>query len=168
VSTTKKCSKCGIIKPALEFSLRPNRPVGLYSCCKECKARSRRAQHQVLRWKRPIQTWINSAFHWAKDRARKKDLNFTITKIDIELTLQKTTFKCAYCSCELQFANSQSERATSPSIDRIIQEYGYVPGNIAIACFRCNALKSDSTSTELFNLASRLQVLEQLARASVA
>jgi len=37
----------------------------------------------------------------------------------------------------------------SPSIDRVHPERGYVVGNIALLCWRCNNLKRDATSSEL-------------------
>lgn len=48
---------------------------------------------------------------------------------------------CKACHAEFQHS--------SPSIDRIIPELGYVRGNIAVISMRANKLKSDATSEEL-------------------
>ena len=37
----------------------------------------------------------------------------------------------------------------SPSLDRINPKRGYVEGNVALICFRCNKIKSDATQREL-------------------
>ncbi len=37
----------------------------------------------------------------------------------------------------------------SPSIDRVDASKGYIKGNVAIICYRCNLLKTDSTPEEL-------------------
>lgn len=42
-----------------------------------------------------------------------------------------------------------AERDSSPSLDKIIPELGYVKGNIAVICFRANRFKSDGTLDEL-------------------
>lgn len=43
--------------------------------------------------------------------------------------------------------------AASPSIDRIVPELGYVPGNIAIISWRANDLKKDATADEMRRIA---------------
>lgn len=41
----------------------------------------------------------------------------------------------------------------SPSLDRIVPSLGYVVGNVALLCWRCNNLKRDSTASELMTVA---------------
>lgn len=41
----------------------------------------------------------------------------------------------------------------SPSIDRIIPELGYVPGNVHIISFRANRIKTNATPEELMKVA---------------
>ena len=36
----RPCTKCGIIKPFLEFTKRPERKIGIYSMCKKCKSKA--------------------------------------------------------------------------------------------------------------------------------
>jgi hypothetical protein len=38
---------------------------------------------------------------------------------------------------------------SSPSIDRLVPALGYVPGNVALLCWRCNNLKRNATAAEL-------------------
>lgn len=42
----------------------------------------------------------------------------------------------------------------SPSLDRLIPELGYVPGNIAVISYRANALKGNASPEELLALAN--------------
>lgn len=37
----------------------------------------------------------------------------------------------------------------SPTVERISPQKGYVEGNLALLCFRCNTLKRDATLEEL-------------------
>jgi len=41
------------------------------------------------------------------------------------------------------------KKNNSPSIDRIVPALGYVRGNVALLCWRCNNLKRDATAAEL-------------------
>lgn len=44
----------------------------------------------------------------------------------------------------------------SPSVDRIVPSLGYVLGNVALLCWRCNNLKRDATAEELRRIADWL------------
>ncbi len=41
----------------------------------------------------------------------------------------------------------------SPSLDRIIPELGYVPGNVCVISYRANRIKSDASRAELHAIA---------------
>ncbi len=58
------------------------------------------------------------------------------------------------------FAGQGKKCANSPSLDRILNVYGYVPGNVHVISNRANELKRDAQSTELLMLASRLAEVE--------
>lgn len=66
------------------------------------------------------------------------------------------TERCPICDVELRHrcylerghGKGKAHDAT-PTIDRIIPAMGYVQGNVAIICWRCNRLKSDGTLLEL-------------------
>jgi hypothetical protein len=38
---------------------------------------------------------------------------------------------------------------SSPTIDKVVPEFGYVPGNIKVISFRANSIKRDATVDEL-------------------
>lgn len=42
---------------------------------------------------------------------------------------------------------------TSPTLDRIVPEKGYVPGNVLVISNRANAIKSNANTYELFQVA---------------
>lgn len=157
---TKVCSKCKVDKPASAFTPRKNRPVGLYSCCKACKAKSRKQQYRYNRIHNPYRSWAIRTLGWARGRKKHKVL---ILSDDIVVLLEQANYHCVYCDKKLNFQASMKERYHgSPSIDRIDPTQGYVQGNIAICCYRCNQIKNDATSNELRNLADRIdQLLEK-------
>lgn len=150
----KLCNKCKKVKLAVEFSGRPERPNGLYSCCKECKREYRMARYQQRRKEDPIELWLFNAFHWAKDRARKKGIPFDLSKEDVIEALRESSNKCTYCSIELNFRRTISTRSDSPTVDRLICSQGYSRENIVVCCYRCNALKGDATPSEMITIAT--------------
>lgn len=81
----------------------------------------------------------------ARARAKKAGVPFEITVDDIVIP-----DKCPVFGFELQNGVS---RDTSPSIDRIRPELGYVKSNIQIISTRANRIKNNSTPEELRMLA---------------
>lgn len=58
--------------------------------------------------------------------------------------------RCSCCGVEFDVRDrSVANRDRTQSVDRIIPELGYVRGNVAIICWRCNNLKRDATADEL-------------------
>lgn len=88
-------------------------------------------------------------FVWyaAKRRAKTAGVPFTISKQDIIDTFPLDG-KCPMLGIQLQFNNKISQD-DSPSLDRIIPELGYIPGNIQLISHRANRIKNDATLQEL-------------------
>ena len=78
----------------------------------------------------------------ARYRARHKGLPFAITTADIIIPE-----RCPVLGIPIMPAFGGTKRGGkdgSPSLDRIIPELGYVPGNIMVISHRANSLKRDS------------------------
>lgn len=56
---------------------------------------------------------------------------------------------CACCGVELLIEQGHGRQPNSPSIDRVVPDRGYVIGNVAVICWRCNKIKSDLMPNEL-------------------
>jgi hypothetical protein len=79
----------------------------------------------------------------AKNRAKAKGLPF-----DLEITDIVVPETCPILGIPLQI-NNGSARDSSPSIDRIVPELGYIKGNIQIISHKANTIKSNSFLEEL-------------------
>ena len=79
----------------------------------------------------------------ARKRARKFDLECTITPQDIVIP----EF-CPILGLKLERGKVDKNRDNTPSLDRIVPESGYVPGNIAIMSYRANRIKNNGTADE--------------------
>ena len=88
----------------------------------------------------------------ARKRARKKGLEFNLTKNDIVVPTH-----CPVLGIELKVARGAASAApNSPSLDRIDCQQGYVRGNVIVMSFRANTLKNNATAAELKKVADWL------------
>lgn len=84
----------------------------------------------------------------ARARARASNLEFTITPADIKLPDICVILRSPLDYSQLGVKNSPC----APSIDRIDNSLGYVPGNVQLISHRANKLKNDAALDELVKL----------------
>lgn len=129
---------CGTIKTVRRSSMKPGQTV---SC--GCYARSIRKTGQDPR----VRMFLN-----ARERSKKKNLDFTITKEDIVIPE-----RCPLLGIKLD--TEVKDRIHSPSLDRIDASKGYIKGNVWVISNRANTLKNDATLQELKTLVENLEAL---------
>ncbi len=127
----KTCKRCGETKPFAAFSRCKKATDGHQTYCKQCKNEyNRDTGRQTL----PT----------IRVRARNQGVPFDLT----EETLPPIPEVCPVLGTPLKrtlgYANDNS-----PSLDRLIPEKGYVPGNVVWVSFRANRIKNDATYEEL-------------------
>lgn len=117
-----KCNRCGT---AISY------PKRLW-CGADC---------QVLSWRENNQyDYIFSRWQAA---ARADNIPFTITKDDLAWPE-----KCPYLGVKLDY-NSNGRRDNKASLDKIIPEEGYVPGNVQIVSLLANKMKSSASVEQI-------------------
>jgi hypothetical protein len=94
-------------------------------------------------------TWQKKLLARAKVGARKRGIEFSLQESDLD-----TPLICPILGCELNYPSltSQHCRPETPSVDRIDNTLGYVPGNVQVISWRANRLKNDATLQELYRL----------------
>jgi hypothetical protein len=80
----------------------------------------------------------------AKKSARIRQLQFNIEPKDIQIP----EF-CPVLGIRIEQSLTQGPSDSSPSLDRIFPERGYVKGNIRVISQRANRIKNDATTGEL-------------------
>jgi hypothetical protein len=194
---TKRCTKCGIVKPLSEFSNQKSRKDGKKTQCKACDKiyndkhradhRKERADYQAVynkehpdvldrgrkkyaethkeeiresrllrerspegrekkaktRQEKKSKDPIHVLFTQTRSRAKQSGIVFTIEESD--LTVPET---CPVLGIPLRWEVGKRSPNT-PSIDRLVPELGYIPGNVAVISWRANRLKNDGTAEEL-------------------
>lgn len=87
-------------------------------------------------------------FHMAKGRAVKLGVPFNLESIeDI-----KYMTHCPILGVELSIG-SGLHHDYSPSLDRVVQELGYVKGNVIVISFLANKIKSNATPEQIMAVA---------------
>lgn len=91
----------------------------------------------------------------AKQRANRDGLECTITVDDFEIPefcpyLLIPIMRCPGVPC-----------STSPSLDRIDNSRGYVPGNVQVLSYAANSMKRDATTEQLMTFATNVIRLHQ-------
>jgi hypothetical protein len=129
----KKCTKCQIEKNITDFYKRA-KGTKIRSICIEC-------WNNIEKYYR--HTHIKSILlTYARIRAKKNNLEFTITENDIDIPAH-----CPILGIELR--NGQGKQcANSPTLDRIVGSLGYIPGNVMVISYKANTIKNNGTSEE--------------------
>ena len=153
----KVCPKCGNSKVVEDFYLKQN---GKRAChCKKCHAgysksvpSAQKDQRKLYRDKNRTKILVRTnelyrlhykrkMFNRAKLRASKKGLEFNIEESDITIPTH-----CPVYGFELQIG--LEDQNTSPCLDRVDNNKGYIKGNIVVVSAKANRVKGDGTLEE--------------------
>jgi hypothetical protein len=96
---------------------------------------------------------LQRLFDTAKRRAKETGLEFSIKRSELCLPVL-----CPLL-CIPVFVGNGKQGPNSPSVDRIDNSKGYVPGNVWIISQKANRIKSDATVEEISMLARNLSML---------
>lgn len=129
------CSACAFEKPRTDFNPSQLRRGPLY--CKTCQRQ--KARDRVAR--RPEAELLRAA----RKRAKRQGLPCTITESDIIIPKICPALGIALS----RGVGKSSRRAASPTLDKIIPELGYVPGNIQVISGLANLMKSYALPDQL-------------------
>jgi len=175
---TKKCSKCGILKPIAEFSKRsePRYKDSYKSACKRCAvisnktwktANPAKVKQYVKQWRKqnaevykklylkyrtsnPLRYRASKIIQTARSNAKRKKVPFRLTP---QYVFEK--MKSGHCEVTgMKFVISKDARNPySPSIDKIKPSLGYTEGNVRIILWALNAFKSNFSDAEIYPIA---------------
>jgi len=106
----------------------------------------------------PKSSWASYALRDAKKRALKKGVPFEININYIKTIMTDT---CPIFNTAFNYGHNRGIQTTSPSLDRVIPELGYVEGNVVIISSQANNIKSAYTSKEIYMVADWLHTIEK-------
>lgn len=135
----RRCSICGHYKPLRSaYHKDRTKSLGYRRECKQCRSIRRQALRRSDLNYIALQLWAN-----AKRRAKAQSLPFTIAPADV-IQCFPYPLKCPALGVPLTLG----VMPLTPSLDRMVPELGYVPGNIHVISHRANTLKSNGTAEE--------------------
>jgi hypothetical protein len=111
------------------------------------------AYNTKYRKENAIKTMLNTA----RQRAKKMGIEFTITWHDVPRHMPTV---CPWLGIPLRLSSRRFDD-NSPSLDRIDNRLGYVPGNVIIISLRANRIKSDATAEEVLKVGRAMRKLVQ-------
>ena len=150
----KECTKCHEEKDESEFPPSPNTKDGYYHWCRPCKNKEERERRQRnAKLKDPSQN--KSMWSRAQQRAGDGGLDFTITPDNIFVPQ-----RCPVFGTMLEVGGECKDN--SPSLDRIDNTKGYVPGNVVVVSYKANRLKNNASLEELKQLVEYYEHLDYL------
>lgn len=162
IELMKMCKCCDLLKDVSEFYKGSSRPDGLQIYCKGCtrvKSREsmrrkradpvRNAAHQVQKkqWRNANVT--SEMWSASKKRAAKAGMPHTISRDDIIVPEM-----CPVLGIPLQYGEGRGPKPYAPSLDRIVPEMGYVPGNVQVISHLANTMKNSATPEQLHRFAA--------------
>lgn len=135
----KSCRTCGVEKPLEDYYPHPNTADRRTQRCKKCHNReSRRYERKKILNDRSWYLW-----RCAKKRSKKQGILFALSPSDIHVPEY-----CPVLGIRLKDTHGKLCDA-SPSLDKIIPERGYVPGNVVVVSYKANSVKRNTTLSEL-------------------
>jgi hypothetical protein len=104
-----------------------------------------RSEH---RRRRPTDKTRRRLLALAKLRAKRSGVPFTITLADVNIPA-----RCPLLGIPLRTGRGASTYQ-SPTLDRFVSAYGYIPGNVAVISHRANTIKNNASVDELERIAA--------------
>ena len=151
----KKCRSCGVTKPLDQFHKNASCKDGMHTLCKICNnlkatAWVKENLSKVVAHKKARRKDVRkSLLEAAQNRARIKSLPIDITLDDIIVP-----DICPILMIPLEKSTTGRANPNSPSLDRIVPEFGYVKGNIQVISNKANSMKNNATQAELIKFAN--------------
>lgn len=134
--------------PVEWFSKKARSPDGLSYDCKECRTKynAEKGGTHYIRWKK--NNPVGALMAGRRADAKQRGIEFTITEDDVIIP-----DVCPVLGIPIVCTAGKTRTNNSPSIDRIDNSKGYVPGNVVVISWRANLLKKDASINEIIMLA---------------
>ena len=149
-----KCHICGKYLPVDKFSHTDHYPYrdNHDARCTDCKTKQMQEVREKYDDETRLAKILRTRFYAARERAKKKGLDFDLTIEFLKELWEKQDGKCAITKLPMTFLNDNGRVYTNVSIDQIEPNAGYIKKNIQLVCMAVNQLKSDLTMNEVLTI----------------
>lgn len=118
--------------------------------CRKCKTKQANDRKKNLTEEQGLLKMLQTRFLAARDRSRRQNLPFDITKEYLKELWDKQDGKCAISGIKMSFEQCKGRTPTNVSIDQINHKNGYIMGNVQLVCMAVNQMKSDMEMEDLY------------------
>ncbi len=127
---------------------------------KDVEKEERRLKFEKWALKNPIEYRASTLLNGAKERAKKKNIPFNLTK---DWIIEKLTFGICEATGNKFYIKKYSKRdayeqihPNSPSLDQINPSQGYTMDNVQVVCDQYNKAKNDKSTFQTYQLAKAI------------
>lgn len=144
------CSSCNreLVLDSENFHKRSDSVTGYQHRCKVCLKKDPRRVTRLIK-NNDLDLFIYDNFYNAQYRAKKKNIEFTITSQDLKELWDSQKGKCALTGLNMTHIKLEGKVKTNLSIDRINPNLGYIKDNVQLVCNIVNVMKSDMNMDDL-------------------
>ena len=139
--TKKTCCQCGKTKKLDKFRVDNRRPDKRRGACAKCERKGDKARY--YNYYSDKEKRARRVLDAAKQRARKRGREFTITVDDIMPQIEAGVCSMSGLHFSYKSLGPGKRNPYAPSIDRIDSSGGYTPDNIRVVCFAINMMMAD-------------------------
>lgn len=164
------CHKCLQYKPISEFHKDTTQFIntpkgsryrvqyrgGRKSYCKDCYRIVERERYENRSDESKLYKYLQFRWLGARDRAKKHNMEFSITKDDLMNLYKKQNGLCAISGMKMTYEMYNGRTNTNISIDRKDPFIGYTIDNIQLVCMVINQMKNDLSLNELLCLCNKI------------
>lgn len=111
--------------------------------CHKCKVEQNKTARSRYSAEEKLQKILQDRLTVAKERAKSKNIQFSITKEDLEYLWHKQNGLCAISGIPMTYEIDSGRVYTNVSVDKINPGKGYTLDNIQLVCMEVNQMKSD-------------------------
>jgi hypothetical protein len=96
-----------------------------------------------------VEAWFKYRYSSFKTTARKSGITFTITREELCGMFEEQKGLCFYTDVPMRTDTGLGWNPNALSLDKVVPEKGYIPGNVVLCTRRANTVKSDLTLEEM-------------------
>jgi hypothetical protein len=141
-----RCKHCEVVLPLDEFQYgRKGRPDEYrYAFCNRCRRNRRRIIINA-----DITHVLKERVRQTKIRSQKIGIPFNLGWVDLMKCWESQQGLCFYTDVPMEWNVGKGLSGRSMSVDKLIPELGYVPGNVVLCTQRANTIKNNLNFEEL-------------------
>lgn len=145
------CHLCGEYLDPSEFAFRNNKFRGNKEArCRKCRYKQTKHRRKTLDNIEQLRQMLQMRFLCAKERAKKLNIPFDITKDYLKYLWDTQKGLCAISNIPMTYKYNNGRTPTNVSIDQINPHLGYTKDNVQLVCMAVNQMKSDLSMEELY------------------